>query len=148
MTDLVERATRIRPILEQHLDEADRLRRLPDANVRALQEAGLCRLMVPRRLGSLETDIHTFIAVMAELGRGCGATSWVASLVNVCAWLAGLFPDRAQRDIWGPTPRRGSRAPWRRTARRRRSTAAGASAAGGCGRRAACTRSGPRAAST
>ncbi len=104
MSDLIDRAARLRPILEEHLEETDRLRRLPDANVRALKEAGLCRLMVPKRLGGLETDIHTYIAVMAELGRGCGATSWVASLINVCAWLAGLFPDRAQRDIWGADP--------------------------------------------
>ena len=104
MNELIERAARIRPILEQNLDETDRLRRLPEANVQALRESGLCRLMVPKRFGGLETDIHTYIAVMAELGRGCGATAWVASLINVCAWLAGLFPDRAQRDIWGPDP--------------------------------------------
>jgi alkylation response protein AidB-like acyl-CoA dehydrogenase len=28
----------------------------------------------------------------------------VASLINVCAWLAGLFPDRAQQDVWGANP--------------------------------------------
>jgi alkylation response protein AidB-like acyl-CoA dehydrogenase len=39
---------------------------------------------------------------MAELGRGCGSTAWVASLINVCAWLTGLFPERAQQDVWGP----------------------------------------------
>ena len=26
-------------------------------------------------------------------------------LVNVCAWLAGLFPDRAQQEVWGSNPR-------------------------------------------
>jgi alkylation response protein AidB-like acyl-CoA dehydrogenase len=40
--------------------------------------------------------------VIAEIGRGCGSTAWVASLINVCAWLAALFPERAQRDVWGP----------------------------------------------
>jgi alkylation response protein AidB-like acyl-CoA dehydrogenase len=25
----------------------------------------------------------------------------VASLINVCAWLASLFPERAQQDVWG-----------------------------------------------
>ncbi|MEO8260805.1 MAG: acyl-CoA dehydrogenase family protein [Acidobacteriota bacterium] len=98
--ELVERAAAIRPILEQQADETDRLRRLADANVQALKDSGLCRLMVPKRLGGYETDIHTYIAVMAEIGRGCGSTAWVASLINVCAWLAGLFPERAQQDIW------------------------------------------------
>lgn len=99
--ELIERAAIIRPILEQSADETDRLRRLAPPNLEALKEAGLCRLMVPKRFGGFETDIHTYIAVMAELGRGCGATSWVASLINVCAWLTGLFPERAQHDVWG-----------------------------------------------
>jgi alkylation response protein AidB-like acyl-CoA dehydrogenase len=97
---LIEKAASLRGLLEQHAEEADRLRRLPDATVHALRDTGLCRLMIPGRFGGFQTDIHTYIAVMAEIGRGCGATAWVASLINVCAWLAALFPDRAQRDIW------------------------------------------------
>src|SRR5436190_6261314 len=100
MTDLIERAASLRPILERNAEEADRLRRLPDTTVQALKDTGLCRLMVPKRFGGYETDIHTYIAVMAEIGRGCGSTAWVASLINVCAWLAALFPERAQQDIW------------------------------------------------
>jgi 3-hydroxy-9,10-secoandrosta-1,3,5(10)-triene-9,17-dione monooxygenase len=102
--ELVARAAAIRSLLEQQADDTDSLRRLPDANVQALKDAGVCRLMVPRRLGGYETDIHTYLEVMAEIGRGCGSTAWVASLINVCAWLAGLFPDRAQQDIWSASP--------------------------------------------
>jgi 3-hydroxy-9,10-secoandrosta-1,3,5(10)-triene-9,17-dione monooxygenase len=99
---VLERAASIRPILERNAAQTDTLRRLPDENVHALKESGLSRLMVPRRLGGLQTDIRTYIEAMAEVGRGCGSTAWVASLVNVCAWLAALFPERAQRDVWGP----------------------------------------------
>ena len=102
--ELLARAARIRPILERNAEEADRLRRLPEANVQALHDSGLCRLMVPRRLGGYETDIRTYIAVMAELGRGCGSTAWTASLLNVCAWLTALFPERAQQEVWGSNP--------------------------------------------
>ena len=100
-TELLSRAAALRPLLEQNADATDSLRRLPDTSVAALREAGLCRLMVPKRFGGFETSIHTYIEVMAELGRGCGSTAWVASLLNVCAWLAALFPERAQRDLWG-----------------------------------------------
>jgi 3-hydroxy-9,10-secoandrosta-1,3,5(10)-triene-9,17-dione monooxygenase len=103
-TELIDRAANLRATLEQQADETERLRRLSDATVQALKDAGLCRLMVPARFGGYQTDIHTYIAVMAELGRGCGATAWVASLINVCAWLAGLFPERAQQEIWGNDP--------------------------------------------
>jgi alkylation response protein AidB-like acyl-CoA dehydrogenase len=101
---LVARAAAIRPILERNAAETDSLRRLPDENVEALRREGLCRLMVPRRFGGYQTSIRTYIEVTAEIGRGCGSTAWVASLINVCAWLAALFPEQAQRDVWGPDP--------------------------------------------
>jgi 3-hydroxy-9,10-secoandrosta-1,3,5(10)-triene-9,17-dione monooxygenase len=101
---LIERAASLRPILERNADETDSRRRLADENVQALKDSGLCKLMVPARLGGHQTSVRTYIDVMAELGRGCGSTSWVASLINVCAWLASLFPERAQHDIWGANP--------------------------------------------
>src|SRR5436190_6909945 len=100
MADLIDKAAGLRSLLESNAAETDRLRRLPDANVHALKDAGLCRLMVPKRFGGHQTSIHAYIEVMEALGRGCGSTSWVASLINVCAWLASLFPERAQQDIW------------------------------------------------
>src|SRR6185436_5919590 len=99
--ELIGRAATIRPTLEQNAEETDRLRHLPESTVRALKESGLCRLMSPQRFGGYGADIHTYIAAMAELGKSCGSTAWTASLINVCAWLAGLFPEQAQHDIWG-----------------------------------------------
>ena len=101
LAELLKRAEGLRPLLERNAGTTDLLRRLPDEVVTAVREAGLCRLMVPRRFGGYQTTIRTYIEVTAELGRGCGSTAWVASLINVCAWLAALFPDRAQRDVWG-----------------------------------------------
>ena len=102
--------------------------------MQALKDAGLCRLMVPARFGGYQTSVRTYIDVMAEVGRGCGSTSWVASLINVCAWLASLFPERAQADIWERIPRPGSLDRWRQTARPFPSMADGESRAGGPGR--------------
>src|SRR5262245_65537433 len=99
MSELVERAASIRSLLERNADETDRLRRLPDAIVQSLQETGLCRLMVPKRFGGYETDIRTYIAVMAELGRGCGSTAWGASLMNVAGWHAAPLPARAHHNM-------------------------------------------------
>jgi len=101
---LLARAAAIRPVLERHAEKTDSLRRLADENVQALKETGLCRLMVPARFGGYQTSIRSYIDVLTEVGRGCGSTSWVASLVNVCAWLAALFPERAQADIWASDP--------------------------------------------
>ena len=99
--ELLARASRLRPLLERNAEATDAGRRLTDEVVAAIREEGLCRLMVPERFGGYETSIRTYLEVTAELGRGCGSTAWVASLINVCAWLAALFPERAQHDIWG-----------------------------------------------
>ena len=98
---LIARAREIRPLLERNAGQTDTLRRLPDEVVHALRDHGLCRLMIPKRFGGYQTSVRTYIEVMEEVGRGCGSTAWVASLVNVCEWLAGLFPERAQQDVWG-----------------------------------------------
>ena len=101
---LIARARAIRPVLERNAAQTDSLRRLPDEVVGALRDNGLCRLMVPKRFGGSQTSIRTYIEVMAEIGQGCGSTAWVASLINVCEWLAALFPDRAQQDVWAADP--------------------------------------------
>ena len=101
---LILRAREIRPLLQKSAPHTDSLRHLPDEVVRALRDNGLCRLMVPKRFGGYQTSIRTYIEVMAEIGQGCGSAAWVASLVNICEWLAALFPERAQQEVWGPDP--------------------------------------------
>ena len=101
---LIARARDVRPVLQKNARETDALRRLPEDAVRAIRDHGLCRLMVPKRFGGYQTSVRTYIEVMAEVGQGCASTAWVASLINVCAWLAALFPERAQTDVWGPNP--------------------------------------------
>jgi 3-hydroxy-9,10-secoandrosta-1,3,5(10)-triene-9,17-dione monooxygenase len=101
LAELLARAAKLRPVLERNAETTDSLRRLPDEVVTSVRSAGLCRLMVPKRFGGYETSIRTYLEITAELGRGCGSTAWVSSLINVCAWLTALFPERAQRDVWG-----------------------------------------------
>jgi 3-hydroxy-9,10-secoandrosta-1,3,5(10)-triene-9,17-dione monooxygenase len=101
---LIARAAALRPLLERNAQQTDAQRRLPDEIVQALKENGLCALMVPKRFGGYQTSIRTYVDVTSELGCGCGSTAWVASLINVCAWLAALFPERAQADVWESNP--------------------------------------------
>jgi alkylation response protein AidB-like acyl-CoA dehydrogenase len=103
--ELVARAASIRPILEQNAAEAERERRLPQANIDALREAGLLRITIPRRFGGYEVPISTKLAVSEAVARsGCGSTAWVMTLINVCNWMASLLPEQGQNDIWGDNP--------------------------------------------
>ena len=65
-----------------------------------MADAGLLSLMQPVRYGGLQTDFRTLLEVSREVGRACGSTAWLTSLLNANAWFVGLFPAQAQDDVW------------------------------------------------
>ncbi len=103
-SELVGRAREITPVLARNAARTEAERRVVEENIALIDEAGLFSIMRPRRLGGLETDMRTKLEVSRELARGCGSTSWATTLMNVCAFFGGLFPDRAQRDVWEDSP--------------------------------------------
>ncbi|KUN09265.1 oxidoreductase [Streptomyces yokosukanensis] len=103
-TELKQSAKALVPLLRENAARTEEDRRVAEENITALSEAGLFRLTVPRRLGGHETDFRTFLEVSSELARGCGSTGWVTTLINVCNWTVGLYPEQAQLDVWGENP--------------------------------------------
>ncbi|MEU3297001.1 acyl-CoA dehydrogenase family protein [Streptomyces longwoodensis] len=101
---LKERAAALVPLLQENAARTEADRRVAEENIAALTEAGLFRLTVPRRLGGHETDFRTFLEITSELARGCGSTAWVTTLVNVCNWMTGLYPEQVQEEVWGENP--------------------------------------------
>jgi alkylation response protein AidB-like acyl-CoA dehydrogenase len=70
----------------------------------AIDAAQLFRLRTPQRFGGFEADIRTYMDVVTELGRGCGSTSWIAFISIATVWIAALFPDEAQREVFAGNP--------------------------------------------
>jgi len=102
--ELVTTARDLVLLLRKNTARAEELRRLPDENLAALDDAGLFRLRAPKRYGGLEADLRTYMDVVAELGRGCGSTAWIAFISNATAWIAALFSDDAQDDFFAGNP--------------------------------------------
>lgn len=102
--ELKERAAALVPLLRENAARTESDRRVAAENIAALSEAGLFRLTVPRRFGGHEADFRTFLEVTSELARGCGSTAWVATLVNVCNWMVGLYPERTREEVFGADP--------------------------------------------
>ncbi len=102
--ELIRRATELQPLLARNAARTEADRRVPDENIEAIREAGLFKLMIPKRLGGYETTIKTKMEVSATLAEACGSTAWVTALTNVCAWLVGTLPDQAQQDVFGADP--------------------------------------------
>ena len=101
---LVERATALRPLLEANAAQTEADRRVVEENISAIREAGLFRIMVPRRFGGLETDIRTKMEVSAALAKGCGSTAWATALMNVCSFFVGQTSAACQEEVWGENP--------------------------------------------
>ncbi|WP_225320831.1 acyl-CoA dehydrogenase family protein [Streptomyces luteolifulvus] len=102
--ELVERATALRPLVSGNAEGTDRARMVPAENIDALAQVGLFSLMQPARYGGLQTDFRTLLEVSRTVGYACGSTGWLTSLLNANAWFVGLFPARAQDDVWADHP--------------------------------------------
>jgi 3-hydroxy-9,10-secoandrosta-1,3,5(10)-triene-9,17-dione monooxygenase len=102
--DLVGRAAKLVPTLARNAAQTESDRRVVEENIAAIDEAGLFSIMRPSRFGGMQTDFRTKLEVSRELARGCGSTAWVTTLMNVCSWFTGLWPEQAQVDVWGETP--------------------------------------------
>ncbi len=72
-------------------------RRLSPETFDALSQADVFRMTAPKRFGGFETDFVTQCEVLAEIARGCGSSSWVATIFSAMSWLVGTLPRRSAR---------------------------------------------------
>jgi 3-hydroxy-9,10-secoandrosta-1,3,5(10)-triene-9,17-dione monooxygenase len=101
---LVDRARGLVPLLVANSRRTEEERRIPEESIDAMREAGIFRMMQPRRFGGLQVDFRTKLEVTRELARGCGSTAWAVSLMNASSYLVGLWTEQAQKDVWGEDP--------------------------------------------
>jgi 3-hydroxy-9,10-secoandrosta-1,3,5(10)-triene-9,17-dione monooxygenase len=102
--ELVERARQLVPSLRERAAAAERLRRLPNATRRDLLHAGLYKVYQPRAFGGYELDYQLQVDIAAELGRGCGSTAWVWSILASHSWVHGMMHPKAQEEVWSANP--------------------------------------------
>ena len=102
--ELVRRAAELVEPIAARADETERLRKLHPDTVEDLRNAGLWGVHRPYRYGGSEGDFGMFVDIGEELGRACTSTAWV--WVNLVShnWMLGMWPERAQDEVWGPNP--------------------------------------------
>jgi alkylation response protein AidB-like acyl-CoA dehydrogenase len=102
--ELVARARELAPLLRKNspIGEADR--RVTDEAIEAVRKAGLMKVCTPKRYGGWEMNSRAMLDVSAAVAEADGGTAWVVNLNNVCCWLAGLFPVKAQDEVFGADP--------------------------------------------
>lgn len=101
---LVARARNLAPVLAERAMQAERGRRVSEDTDRDFRDAGFYRALQPSRYGGMELDYGVQTAIARELARGCASSGWVGGILACHAWMAGMYPDEAQAEIWGDDP--------------------------------------------
>lgn len=80
--------------------EAERERRLPDATVAELLDAGLLQLAAPPGFGGAGHSWPTLVEAARHAARACPSTGWVVGVVGGHAALAGRLPRTAAETVF------------------------------------------------
>ncbi|MFB7498729.1 acyl-CoA dehydrogenase family protein [Streptomyces sp. NPDC056161] len=107
-TDLVERVRELQPLIRSHALRTEQRRRVAGEVVEALTGAGIHRMNVPRHYGGYQTSLRTQVDALSEVSAACGSAGFMALIQAGCAFIAALFPDEAQDEMFtGPDVRIG-----------------------------------------
>ena len=104
LDQLLKQAAELRESLRSRQLSANADRKVPDESIQELKQAGFFRMLQPKSFGGYEHSPQDFYQVAMEVARGCPSTGWVLSVVGVHSWQLALFPEQAQRDVWGDNP--------------------------------------------
>ena len=102
--EIIARVRAIVPDLRARAAASERLRRLPDETANALREAGLFRMVQPRRFGGWEQDYDLLLETIIALAGACASTAWVYAIAAGQHVIVANFPLAAQEEVWGRTP--------------------------------------------
>jgi 3-hydroxy-9,10-secoandrosta-1,3,5(10)-triene-9,17-dione monooxygenase len=101
--ELVARASSFRQALRDAQNEDDARGCHSEAMEMQFRKAGFYRILQPRLFGGYEYDLATFYRVMLEIARGNPSLGWGLALgATHCSVVASHWPERAQRELFGP----------------------------------------------
>ncbi|MET4219992.1 3-hydroxy-9,10-secoandrosta-1,3,5(10)-triene-9,17-dione monooxygenase [Bradyrhizobium sp. LB7.2] len=101
---MVAKARALVPRLRDRAARTEELRHLPPETELDLHEAGLFRMLQPRRIGGAELDYVALIDCADLLGQADASVAW--NLANLAShhWMLGMFEPSAQDLVWGRDP--------------------------------------------
>lgn len=99
--DLLQRARRLLPRLAERAADATGSRRLPPETIAEYHDAGILRVLQPRRFGGMQGRFSLFSRIAEELSWGCASSGWVYAVLAEHQWILAQYPERAQIDVWG-----------------------------------------------
>jgi 3-hydroxy-9,10-secoandrosta-1,3,5(10)-triene-9,17-dione monooxygenase len=97
---MVGRAKALIPTLRERASMTEQLRRLPPETERDLHDAGLFRIVQPRRVGGSELDYVALVDCADALGQADASVAWNFANLASHHWMLGMFDPHAQDAVW------------------------------------------------
>ena len=99
--EMYQRIVALQPLFRENAALARQERKVPQANIDALQEAGFFLALQPANWGGYELDPQDFFRMQMAIAEACMSTAWAGGIVSVHAFQIALMDCRAQQDVWG-----------------------------------------------
>jgi len=97
---MVARARALIPKLRERASKTEELRRLPPETERDLHDAGLFRIVQPKRVGGSELDYVALVDCADALGQADASVAWNFANLASHHWMLGMFDRHAQQAVW------------------------------------------------
>ncbi|MCP3477001.1 acyl-CoA dehydrogenase family protein [Bradyrhizobium sp. CCGUVB1N3] len=98
---MIGRTKALVPQLRQRAARTEELRRLPPETEQDLHDAGLFRILQPKRFGGSELDYVALIDCADLLGQADASVAWNFANLASHHWMLGMFEEKAQTLVWG-----------------------------------------------
>jgi 3-hydroxy-9,10-secoandrosta-1,3,5(10)-triene-9,17-dione monooxygenase len=97
---MLARARALVPHLRDRASKTEDLRRLPTETERDLHEAGLFRILQPKRVGGAEFDYVALVDCADAIGQADASAAWNFANLSSHHWMLAMFDKRAQDLVW------------------------------------------------
>src|SRR5215472_1692135 len=101
---ILDRARALIPRLTERAPVAAAARRLPQETIAEYREAGILRILQPKRFGGMQGRFSLFSRIVEELTYGCASSAWVYAVLAEHQWIIAQYPEEAQIDVWRENP--------------------------------------------
>src|SRR3979411_3541139 len=97
---MVARAGALVPKLRERAARTEGLRRLPPETERDLHDAGLFRIVQPKRVGGSEFDYVALVDFADTIALADASVAWNLANLSSHHWMLAMFDSTAQDAVW------------------------------------------------
>jgi len=90
--------------LSERAEQAERLRRLPEATVAEFRQTELFRLLLPARFGGVQASFPELLQPIRRMAHGCASSAWTLGFYALHNWMLSLFDPRVQEEVFASGP--------------------------------------------